>query len=126
MEGWIHVNSLHLSSEMFIIQAVGDSMFPKIKNGDLCIFKANPVGSRQNKILLVQHSSIDSSETGGHYTIKKYNSEKSGPLDQGGRHTKIILAPLNQKFDPIIFENVDEEFEYEFHVIGEFIKVLEI
>lgn len=109
---------------MFIAQATGNSMQPKINDGNYCIFKANPVGTRQNKILLVQHRSIEDIETGGHYTIKKYKSDKSAPLDEGGRHEKIILEPLNSDYDPIIFENVNEDFQNEFRVIAEFVRIL--
>jgi superfamily II DNA or RNA helicase/phage repressor protein C with HTH and peptisase S24 domain len=123
--GWVDVRRKGLHKDMFIVQAVGNSMSPKINDGDFCIFKANPVGSRQNKILLVEHRTIDSSETGGHYTIKKYKSEKTGSLEDGGRHCKIILEPINIEYKPIVFENVDEDFENEFKVIAEFVEVVD-
>jgi len=109
---------------MFIVQAIGKSMQPKINDGDYCIFKANPVGTRQNKVLLMQHHDIDDVETGGHYTIKKYKSQKSAPLDDGGRHEKIVLEPLNPEYEAIVFENVNEDFENEFKVVAEFVRIL--
>ena len=59
---------------MFAAQVAGRSMEPRLQDGDYCIFRANPGGSRQNKLVLVQHSSIADPDTGGSYTVKKYTS----------------------------------------------------
>ena len=102
---------------MYIVRAKGNSMFPKIKDGDLCVFRANVVGSRQNKIVLVQHNNIYDSENEGSYSIKKYSSEKVIDKVTGEwKHEQIILKPENVEYEKIIIHDEDG-----FMVIGEFI-----
>ncbi len=119
--GWVKVEGLgKLGKNMFVIQAIGDSMQPKIYNGDLCVFRANIVGSRSDKIVLVQHSQFDSNY-GGQYSIKKYTSNKIFDKDTGEwKHESIILEPLNKDFIPIVLDEKDD-----FIVIGEFIGVVQ-
>ena len=69
--GWICVDSLgRLNRNMFIVRASGNSMEPKIHDGDYCVFRANPAGSREGKIVLVQNHCDYDSDYGGSYTIK--------------------------------------------------------
>ncbi len=119
--GWIKVEGVgRLSRNMFVVKAIGRSMEPRILNGELCVFRANVVGSRNNKIVLVQHNDYYDSENEGSYSIKKYTSDKVYDEITGEwRHEKIVLKPLNIDYDPIIIEN-DESFM----VIGEFIDVV--
>ena len=57
--GWVKVEGLgRLNRNMFVVQARGRSMEPRIPDGSLCVFRANVVGSRQNKIVLVQHRGL--------------------------------------------------------------------
>jgi len=121
--GWVEVDGLKLSKDMFIIQATGKSMEPIVTDGAYCIFKANPVGSRNGKIVLIQHKDITDTDTGGTYTIKKYNSEKVDLAGESWKHLKISLLPLNKDYKPIEFSDVSEDFENEFKVIGEFVKL---
>lgn len=120
--GWVRVDSLgRLNRNMFVVRASGQSMEPKIHDGDLCVFNARPVGTRQGKIVLVELHDSSDPETGGAYTIKKYQSEK---IDLGygeWTHSKICLHPLNPDYDTIVIEeNVDNAFT----VVAEFVKVL--
>lgn len=119
--GWVKIEGFErLLKSMFIIQAIGNSMEPRIMDGDYCIFRANVVGTRNNKIVLVQHNDYYDSENEGRYSIKKYTSEKKFDKDTGEWiHERIILKPLNNKFDPITIEHEDG-----FLVIGEFIDVV--
>ncbi|MFR8553974.1 MAG: S24 family peptidase [Bacteroides cellulosilyticus] len=39
-----------LNRNMYVVQAVGHSMEPTIHDGDYCVFRSNPAGSRQGKI----------------------------------------------------------------------------
>ena len=105
-----------LNRNMFVVKASGNSMEPKIHDGDLCVFRANPAGSREGKILLVQ-TSYDP-EYGGSYAIKQYTSEKSISDDGSWYHSSIKLKPLNPDYKPII---LDEDEADDFRVIGEFI-----
>ena len=117
-EGWIKVEGVgKLNKSMYVVRAKGNSMLPKIKDGELCVFRANVVGSRQNKIVLVQHNNVYDSENEGSYSIKKYTSEKViDEITGEWQHEKIILKPENIEYDNIIIQDEDG-----FVVVGEFI-----
>jgi len=78
---------------LFVAQVVGESMNKRIPNGAWCLFRANPQGTRNGKIVVVQHRSISDPETGGSYTIKRYRSEKVVDEDGGWRHERVELVP---------------------------------
>ncbi|MFH2137869.1 MAG: DNA/RNA helicase domain-containing protein [Candidatus Omnitrophota bacterium] len=121
-EGWIKAEGIGcLRQNMFVVTAVGKSMEPLINDGSYCVFRTPVVGSRNNKIVLVQHNECPDPETGGKYSIKKYTSKKSLHEDGTWSHEQIILDPLNSKYEPII---IDKAEDGEFMVIGEFIAVL--
>ncbi len=117
-EGWVKVEDVgKLNNSMYVVRAIGNSMLPKIKDGDLCVFRANVVGSRQNKIVLVQHNDVYDSENEGSFSIKKYSSEKVIDKITGEwKHEQIILKPENFEYENIIIQNDDG-----FMVVGEFI-----
>jgi len=122
-EGWTEVKGRQLDEQMFIVRAVGRSMEPSIRDGDYCVFRAAPEGTRQGKIVLVQHQGIEDPETGGSYTIKKYSSEKVVSADGVWRHSKIKLSPLNRDYESIELEARGDEHS-NFQVIAEFIDVI--
>ena len=120
--GWVKVTGLgRLNRNMFVVRASGHSMEPLIHDGDLCVFKLNPVGSREGKVLLVQHRSVFDEDNAGAYSIKKYSSKKK--FDQLGNweHEKIILIPLNKEYAEIEIDGNDEN---EFQVIGELVGIV--
>ena len=116
--GWVKVEGLgRLNRNMFVVQAKGHSMEPKIPDGSLCVFRANVVGSRQNKIVLVQHRGLHDVDYTGSYTIKTYTSEKSFDRETGEwQHERIVLKPINPAYRSIVIDQEDD-----FTVIGEFI-----
>jgi len=116
--GWVKVEGLgRLNRNMFVVQAKGHSMEPRIPDGSLCVFRTNVVGSRQNKIVLVQHRGLYDPDHNGSYTIKTYTSEKSYDRDTGQwQHERIVLKPVNPEYSPIVIEEDDD-----FTVVGEFI-----
>jgi len=120
-EGWVKAEGMgKLARNMFIIKAVGKSMEPRINDGDLCVFRAGVVGSRREKIVLVQHNDHFDSDNQGRYSIKKYTSDKKYDKKTGEwEHERIVLMPLNKDYDPIVIEGEDG-----FMVVGEFIGVL--
>lgn len=121
-EGWIQTVGVgKLNRNMFVVQATGHSMEPKIHDGDFCVFRANPAGSRQGKIVLVQHYNYYDSDYSGAYSIKEYSSTKSYDEFGNWQHEKIELIPLNKDYHPIIINSEDAE---EFRVIGEFVGVI--
>ena len=112
-EGWVDIREYGIKANrnMFVVHAVGDSMLPKIKNGDLCVFELygpNNAGSRNGEIVLTECPSKDT-DTDCHYTIKKYHSEFVQNEDGVLAHSKIELIPLNKDYDVI---ELDEETSY--------------
>lgn len=110
---------------LFVAQVVGESMNRRIPNGAWCLFRANPTGTRQGKVVVVQHRSIADPETGGRYTVKLYTSEKA-PVEEGGwRHERITLHPDSDRpgFVPIELAAGDDEDG--FRVIAEMLTVLD-
>ena len=81
--------------EMFVVHAKGNSMLPKIKDGDLCVFERYQGGSREGEIVLSQVNEYYE-EYGGKYTIKKFHSEKTVNEEGVEVHSKIELQPLNK------------------------------
>jgi DUF2075 family protein/DNA replication protein DnaC len=110
---------------LFVAQVVGESMNRRIPNGAWCLFRANPGGTRQGKVVVVQHHSIADPETGGRYTIKLYSSEKAPADDGGWRHERITLRPDSYQpgFEPIVIQMDDDEDG--FAVVAEMLMVLE-
>ncbi len=120
--GWIQVEGVgKLNRNMFVVQASGHSMEPRINDGDFCVFRANPGGSRQGKIVLVQHHNFYDSDYSGAYSIKEYSSSKSYDELGNWQHEKIELIPLNKDYNPIIINAEESE---DFRVIGEFVGMI--
>jgi len=119
---WVEIETGHrLRKGMFVAQVVGKSMEPAIPNGSYCLFRMPVEGTRQGKTLLVQLHEMTDPETGGRYTVKRYQSEKAVSEDGTWRHIKITLKPINPEFKPIEFMADDEN---EVRVIAELIEVL--
>lgn len=118
-EGWVRVEGVgRLNRNMYVVQAVGDSMEPLIQDGDYCVFRSNPAGSRQGKVILAQHHSKYDPDYSGSYSIKTYTSRKN--FDEYGNwmHEEIVLQPRNSAYDPIIINEEDAE---DFRIVGEFV-----
>ena len=96
-------------------------MEPLIKDGAYCVFRFGVEGPRGGRIVLVQHSNIYDPETGGSYTVKKYQSTKATAQEHGWKHTSIQLVPINPDFKPI---DITAENAEEIRVIAEFSAVL--
>lgn len=121
--GWVDAGSVgSLDRDMFVVRAVGRSMLPRISDGDYAVFRANPAGTRQEKIVLAEYRGPADPETGGSYTIKKYSSVKIVAPDGQWRHKQIVLSPLNKEFEPIV---LSPENENDFRIIGELVATLE-
>lgn len=109
---------------LFVAKVVGESMNRRIPNGAWCLFRANPAGTRQGKVVVVQHRSIADPETGGRYTVKLYTSEKVPAGEGGWWHERITLHPDSNQpgFEPI--EIGFREDGNDFRVIAELLMVL--
>ncbi len=122
-EDWVEIETSHkLRKGMFVAQVVGESMEPRIPNGSYCLFRYPVVGSRQGRVVLVQHRDVVDPETGGSYTLKVYESEKVADGEGSWRHSRVRLLPINREYNPIELENVEDN---DIAVIAEFIEVLE-
>ena len=121
-EAWVDAEGIgRLDERMFVARAVGRSMEPTIHDGDLVVFRANPVGTRRGKIILAQYRGPADPETGGSFTVKRYSSEKSEAEGGEWRHSKIVLLPLNKNFAPIAIRPDTAE---DFRIVAEFVAVL--
>jgi len=121
---WIELPDVfHPRQDLFVIQVVGESMNRRIPNGSWCLFKKIPAGSRQGKVVLVSHREISDTDSGGHYTVKVYDSQKNVFEDGTWQHSSIILRPDTMAigYEPIV---LDESQSEELQVIGEFVAVL--
>ena len=108
---------------LFIAQVVGESMNRHIPNGAWCLWRANPTGTRQGKVVLAQHGDINDPELGGCYTVKVYESEKVAADDGTWRHSVVRLNPASDdtSFEPIIFENLEDG---DVAIVAELVEVL--
>ncbi|WP_349817120.1 DUF2075 domain-containing protein [Acidovorax sp. SUPP1855] len=111
---------------LFVAQVIGESMNRRIPSGAWCLFRSNPSGTRQGKVVVVQHRDLADPETGGRYTVKLYSSKKA-PNDSGElTHERITLSPDSDQpgFEPIVLHvGRDEEG---FAVVAEMLMVLEV
>lgn len=121
-EAWVELpDYIKMVPGLFVSRVVGESMNRRIPNGSWCLFRANPAGTRQGKIVVVQHRSIEDPDHGGSYTIKLYHSEK---LEEYGEavNERVVLKPHTTAFGykDIVLEDGLEDVV----VIGEFLAVL--
>ncbi|HWB83706.1 MAG TPA: S24 family peptidase [Bryobacteraceae bacterium] len=117
-EDWVRVpEGVRPSEDLFVAHVVGRSMEPRIPDGSLNLFRLHPVGSRQNKILLIQRFGV-MDET-ARYTVKKYTSKKVQTGEDEWRHERIRLEPLNPEFEAWDADPQD------FAVVAEWLRVIE-
>jgi DUF2075 family protein/predicted GIY-YIG superfamily endonuclease len=92
---WMKVDGIVPREGQFVCQVVGESMNKIIPNGSWCVFEKYTGGSRDGKIVLVQHQDIQESDFGAGYTVKRYRSEKqvTGEL---WTHQSIRLEPMSE------------------------------
>lgn len=118
-EGWVDAFGNGFTPDPkrhFAIHAKGNSMYPDIKDGDICLFEwyNQAGGTREGEIVLAECDGIDDE-----CTIKKYHSVKKYYEDGSWEHEKIELIPLNKDYDVIKLNS-----EKKFRIIGIFKCVL--
>jgi hypothetical protein len=117
-EDWVPVpEGVRPSQDLFVAHVVGRSMEPRIPDGSLNLFRWNPVGSRQGKILLIQRFGV-LDET-ARFTVKRYTSRKRMLGEDQWEHERIRLEPLNPEFEAWDVEPRD------FAVVAEWLRVIE-
>jgi phage repressor protein C with HTH and peptisase S24 domain len=118
VEDWVRApEGMRLDPGIFVAHVVGRSMEPLIPDGSLNLFRFHPVGSRQNKILLIQR--FGATDESARYTVKKYTSKKVQTSEEEWYHGSIRLEPLNPEFEAWDLE------PQEFAVVAEWLRVLE-
>jgi uncharacterized protein len=90
---------------------------------ELIDYYTQPKGTRQGKVVLVQHREINDTDTGGHFTVKIYESQKEFLPDGTWKHSKIILRPDTNApgYEPIVLM---PESGADLRVIAELVAVL--
>ena len=119
---WIDVSNeiSKVDNTMFVVKAMGDSMKPKINDGDFCVFASYKGGSREGEIVLVEDYNIKDYDSDNiACTIKKYHSEKRATED-GWEHASIELIPLNKDYESFKLSPEEESFQ----VLGVLKKVI--
>ena len=105
---WVEIDTAHsLRPGMFVAQVVGRSMEPRVPDGAYCLFASPVAGTRQDRMVLVQLRDAVDPDTGERFTVKRYRSEKTADED-GWRHVRIVLEPINPEFTPIELKTEDE------------------
>lgn len=121
LEGWVEApEEVRETQRVFLARVVGRSMEPLIPDGSLCLFRENVVGSRTGRVLLIQQRGA--SESGGQFTVKRYESLKRPAGPDSWRHERIRLTPLNPDYP--VLELEPSEFEERYRVVAEFLRVL--
>lgn len=120
--GWAEIDMPRKSTDdLFVARVVGRSMEPRIPDGSWCLFTTHVGGSRDGRVLVVQHRDIDDPDHGGTYTLKVYHRAPETRHQREDRVEPIELQPLNRDYSPIELRLADEG---DVDVIGEFLEVL--
>jgi type I restriction enzyme R subunit len=123
-EAWVRPNGrIRPAPGLFVAQVVGESMNRRIPNGAYCVFRHPVEGSRQGRVVLVEHRAILDPELGGSFTLKVWESDKEELDDGTWRHREIRLVPDTSipEYQPIILRDVAED---EMSVVAELVEVL--
>jgi len=117
-EGWEEAPSgLTPTPAMFVARIVGRSMEPRIPDGSLCVFRADVVGSREGRLLLVEYLGGGGNDR---HTVKRYHSRKRQRTDGSWEHEIIRLEPLNPAFKAWDLKPEEDRFR----IVAEFVQVL--
>lgn len=108
-----------LSEDYFCAYIEGRSMEPEIPDGALCLFRFYKAGTRQGGIYLMQR--FATSEGGGEFTIKRYESRKRQHSDGTWEHESITMDPANPEYADWKLEQDESQYV----TVAQFITVLE-
>ncbi len=122
---WVGLNGPYKpAAGYFVAQVVGESMNRRIENGAWCLFRMNPAGTRQGKVVVAQLRGHADPDLGGRYTVKLYTSVKQPtPTDPLG-HVSVTLSPDSDdpSYLPLQFDRTSVSGVT---VIAEFVAVLD-
>ena len=99
----LHLLGKNSRKQLYLITAVGDSMYPRVQDGDIIIFELNPSPIQGSMVV---------ARTGEGATVKRYKETK----------TQIILEPENPQYQPLVFNKSerDELFNIDGVAVGVF------
>lgn len=123
-ETWVPVpEGMPVGKNIFACHVEGESMNKIIPDGAICLFRLNPGGSRNGKIVLVECADAQDGDAGSRYTVKEYQSFKVRTAD-GTENLQILLKPrsTNRALAPIELSKEDDDYRY--RVVGEFLGVI--
>jgi type I restriction enzyme R subunit len=123
-EAWVKPNGRTKPAEgLFVAQVIGESMNRRIPSGAYCLFRYPVTGSRNGRVVLVEHRDIADPDLEGPFTLKVYESEKEAADDGSWHHTQIRLKPdtTASGYEPIILRDIAED---DIRVIAELVEVL--
>ena len=115
---WQRIRGGPYSKDKFLVRAEGNSMEPKIKNGDLCLFRQDSGGSRNGKIVLCRVGGFAGDAPVA--LIKRYQSARVRSAESIGEAKAIVLSSLNEEHEDIILSGGEH-----FSVFGVFERVVE-
>lgn len=121
---WVELpDSFRVRRGLFVARVVGESMNRRIPNGRWCLFSLAPKGSRNGRVVIAQHRDISDPDTGGHYTVKLYESRKTETPDGSWRHESIVLRPDSSlaEYEPIV---LNPEQAHDLRIVAELVAVL--
>lgn len=120
---WVQIPASYKpSKDLFACIVKGESMDKIIPDGSLCLFRKYVGGSRNGKIVLVEHGDIQDPDFGMGYTVKEYQSIKK-QTEESWAHISVILRPRsnNPMYKDIL---LTEDETHALKVIGIFECVL--
>lgn len=115
---WLPVKGGPFPKDRFLVRAEGDSMEPRIKDGDLCLFRRDPGGSRNGKIVLCRIEGFAGAAPLA--LIKQYRSARARAEEGAGEAKAVVLSSLNAKYEDIVFSEGDN-----LSILGIFEKTIE-
>lgn len=124
--GWVNASGQGFKPDpqrYFVVYAKGNSMIPKIHDGDLCVFEwGRQFGGTRNGEIVLARTPTDDNDYQGKFTIKKYTSEWTINEDGEREHSKIELLPLNiDEYEPI---PLDKDVPEPYYIVGVFKTVI--
>lgn len=111
-----------VGESLFACRVIGESMNKIIPDGATCLFRLNPGGSRNGKIVLVECAEGHEDDAGSRYTVKEYESIKIA-TQEGWHHERIRLKPRSTNPEYITLELSNDD-EHRYRVVGEFVCVM--
>lgn len=123
-EKWVPVpDGMPVGRSIFACHVVGESMNKIIPDGAICLFRLNPGGSRNGKIVLVECADTQDGDAGSRYTVKEYQSFKTH-TDDGTENLRILLKPRSTNPALNAIEISKEDDGHRYRVVGEFLGVI--